>query len=88
MRFLIKATAYIVSALALTLGFAWCFGHVRFSDQASDALVQFGALFGIDGDEGLEDFYLEVTLLISLVAAVSIVWAVSRLLIKKHRRPV
>ncbi|MBN3804683.1 non-ribosomal peptide synthetase [Paraburkholderia sp. Ac-20336] len=64
----------------------WCFGHIQFSDWATDALVQFGSFFRVYGDENLEDLYLDVTFLISLAFAISIVLAAHRLRGKHKRR--
>ncbi|CAD6509759.1 hypothetical protein LMG24235_00288 [Paraburkholderia sabiae] len=81
-RFLINSAL----TLAITCFLAWGFGHVPFSDHATNALIRMGAWFGIYGDEALEDFYFYVTLSLSFVAAVVAVLQGKRLLGKRNWR--
>ncbi|MEM5338518.1 non-ribosomal peptide synthetase [Paraburkholderia azotifigens] len=82
MRFLLN----LILTLAITLCFAWIFGHIPFSNDATTALIRVGAWFGIYGDETLEDLYFYVTLSVSFVLAVAVVRQGNRSIDRRNGR--
>ena len=61
------------AVIVMTLLFMRVLGGIRFTDGMTDGLLRAAALFGVYGDEGIEDFYLLTTALASLALSLLIV---------------
>lgn len=63
----------VLTIVVLTLLFMKIFGSIWFTDDMTEALVRTAAWLNIYGDEGIEDFYLLTTALVSLALSLLIV---------------
>ncbi|MCR0985079.1 hypothetical protein [Roseomonas populi] len=77
---LVRIAARICAVLAIWLGLARFVGRLEFTPGMTDALIQVTTWLDIDGIEDVEDFYMAVTLALSLAVAIGIVALGSRLL--------
>ena len=73
-----------LAVAALTLPLIKVFGSVPFTPTMSGGLVRVADWCGVHGDEGVEDLYLSVTAVISLVLALAVVGGAS--LFRSRRR--
>ncbi|WP_338662928.1 hypothetical protein VQH23_22625 [Pararoseomonas sp. SCSIO 73927] len=62
-----------VAVLAIWLGLARFLGRVQFTPGMTDALIQVTAWLDIDGVEDVEDFYMAVSLALSLAVSIALV---------------
>jgi hypothetical protein len=83
MKYLVGA----VATLFLTFCLMWCIGHIPFTDDMGGMLEELCGYLGIYGVENVEDFYMAVTFVISLIAALLIVWRIARVIIHRTQYP-
>ena len=72
--------------LGVWLGIAKMFGSITFTPGMTYALVRSAGIFGIHGDENVEDFYVGTTMIVALVLALVVVWILSRRVFNDRRR--
>ncbi|MDW9238146.1 hypothetical protein C7S16_0692 [Burkholderia thailandensis] len=48
-------------------------------------MIRFAGIFGVYGDESVEDVYLVSSLLASLILAIAVVWGANRLVLRPNR---
>ena len=72
----------LVAVLAITAALMKLCGSVRFAPWATNLLVRVAGMAGIHGDESIEDFYLEVSAVASLIVAIAVVLATMKLVLR------
>ncbi|WP_321817278.1 MULTISPECIES: hypothetical protein [unclassified Paraburkholderia] len=71
--------AIVVGTIALTLClailFMWGFGQLSFSEPVAVAYARAAGVLGVYGDEALDNLYLDITAVASLILAAALVWS-------------